>query len=211
MDVTSKPEVRYSGCEIVGGVLRILFAKGALGTNASDSLVNLSDAVNQAGSSSDDASLDFNARSSIKSDYEAKIEPVKNKCQEILKLPTVEFEPNFEHNYAALARYLKTVKKSDKYGHREWQKHLGGITLDYFRRFVGVMEDRGFGDDEMLQEGFKEAVEKNQIALRIVDKLNKGKGYNECVIENGVLYIQTTAEFWATNVDAPGEEVIKIL
>ena len=210
MDVTSKPGITYTGCEIVGGALRILFVKGYLGTNVGDSLDNLSEAVNQAGTSGDDASLDFNARSSIKNDYEPKIDIVKAKFQKILALPTIDLEPNFEHNYAAIAAYTKSGKQSNTYP-CEWQKSLGRFTLDYFSGFVEVMENKGFGDDEMVQEGFKDAVEKNQVALRIVDKLAKGKGYNECVIENGILYIQTTAENWATNVNDPAYELMDIL
>ena len=72
------------------------------------------------------------------------------------------------------------------------------------------MEEISFGDDELLREGFNEAVEKNQIALRVVDKLVKGH-YNEPIVENGVLYIQTKAEFWATNVIDPAYELINVL
>lgn len=78
---------------------------------------------------------------------------------------------------------------------REWQKSLGRFTLDYFHHFVEVMEAKGYGDDEMVQEGINDVVEKNQLALRVLDTLATGKGYNEHVIENGVLYIQTTLEF----------------
>ncbi|KAL8820735.1 MAG: hypothetical protein Q9191_007454 [Dirinaria sp. TL-2023a] len=210
MDVTTKSGITYTGCEIVGGVLRILFVKGALGTNVNDSLDYLSEAINQAGTSSDDTSLDFNARSSIKNDYEPKIDAVKAKWQKILALSTIDIEPNFEHNYAAIAAYTKSGKQSNTYP-REWQKSLGRFTLEYFSGFVEIMENKGFGDDEMVQEGFKDAVEKNQVALRIVDRLNKSNGYNECVIENGVLYIQTTAEYWATNVNDPAYELMDIL
>lgn len=209
MDVTSKPGINYTGCEIASGVLRILFVKDMLGTNVTDSLEYLSEAVNDAGISIDDASLDFNARSGIKNDYEPKIGAVQAKFQKILATPTFDIEPNFEYNYAAIKAFAKTSKQSNSYP-REWQKSLGRFTLDYFHEFAEVMENKGFGDDDMLQEGFKESVEKNQITLRIVDKLSKGN-YNEPVIENGVLYIQTTADNWATNVGDPAYKLIDIL
>ena len=209
MDVTSKPGISYTGCEIASGVLRILFVKDMLGTNVSDSLEHLSEAVNDAGTSSDDTSLDFNARCGIKNDYEPKIGAVQAKFQKILATPTFDIEPNFEHNYAAIKAFAKNSKQSNSCP-REWQKSLGRFTLEYFHKFAEVMEDKGFGDDEMLQEGVKESVEKNQIALRIVDKLSKGS-YNEPIIENGVLYIQTTAENWATNVGDPAYKLMDIL
>ena len=210
MDVTSKPGINYTGCEIASGVLRILFVKDMLGTNISESLEYLSEAVNDAGTSSDDTSLDFNARSGIQNDYKPKIGAVQAKFQEILAIPTFDIEPNFEHNYATIKAFTKTLKKSNSY-HRDWQKTLGRFTFDYFYNFAEIMENKGFGDDEMLQEGFKDSVEKNQIALRIVDKLSKSNNYNEPVIENGVLYIQTTAENWATNVSDPAYKLMDIL
>ena len=210
MDVTSKPGISYTGCEIASGVLRILFVKDCLGTNVTDSLKSLSEAVNDAGTSSDDTSLDFNARSGIKIDYEPKIGDVQAKFQKILATPIFDIEPNFEPNYAAIKAFAKIRKQSDSY-RRDWQKSLGRFTLDYFHDFAEVMENEGFGDDEMIQEGFKESVEKNQIALRIVGKLSKDNYYNEPVIENGVLYIQTTAENWAANVGDPAYKLTEIL
>ncbi len=190
-------------------MLRILFTKDYLGTNINDSLDKLSEAVNQAGTSPNDNSLDFNARSGIKNDYDPKVGPVKAKWQKILALDNVDLDPNFEANYAAIAAYTKNGKQSNTYP-QEWQKSLGRFTLEYFSGFIEVMENKGFGDDDMVQEGFKESVERNKVVLRIMDKLNKGH-YNEPLIEDGVLYIQTTAEFWATNVNDPAYELMDLL
>ena len=209
MDVTSKPGITYTGCEIIDGVLRILFVKGCLGTNVNDSLDNLTEAVNEAGTSKGDATLDFNARNGIKNDYDPKIGAIQAKFKKILDTPTFDIEPNFEHNYAAIKAYTENSKQGNSFI-SGWQKSLGRFTLDYFEGFVEVMENKGFGDDEMVQEGFKESVEKNQIALRIVDKLTKGH-HNEPIIENGVLYIQTTAENWATNIGDPAYQLMDIL
>jgi hypothetical protein len=67
----------------------------------------------------------------------------------------------------------------------------------------------------MLQEGLLEALEKKEIAIRVVDKLTDEKAtYNGCTIEDGVLYIevsspscaaaktdhcQTVPSYWETN------------
>ena len=209
MDVTTKDDITYTGCDIANGMLRILFTKDYLGTNVNDNLDKLSEAVNQAGTSPDDPSLDFNARSGIKNEYEPKVGPVKAKWQKILALDNIDLDPNFEANYAAIAAYTKNGRQDNSYP-QEWQKSLGRFSLEYFSAFIEVMENRGFGDDEMVQEGFKEAVEQNKVVLRIVDNLNKGH-YNEPVIEDGVLCIQTTAEFWATNVGDPAYELMDLL
>ena len=153
--------------------------------------------------------MNFHARSGIKADYEPKIDAVKVKFQKILDLPTIDLEPNFEQNYATIAAYTEIAKSALSYRH-DWQKKLGSFTLKYFAEFVEGMKDKGFGDDDMLQEGFKDAVEKNQIVLRVVNKLNKGN-YNEPVLENGVLYIQTTPEYWAVNIGDPAYQLMDIL
>ncbi|KAI1644978.1 uncharacterized protein F4817DRAFT_345192 [Daldinia loculata] len=48
--------------------------------------------------------------------------------------------------------------------------------------------------DELLREGFHEAVEKGEIAFRIVDTL-KYDSYCECEIEDGILYLQVNTFF----------------
>ena len=52
------------------------------------------------------------------------------------------------------------------------------------------MADTYFSD-EMLSEGFQEAVSKNEVVFRIIDKL-KYDNYCECVIEDGILYLQVS-------------------
>ena len=210
MESTSNPKISYTGCAISSGVLRILFAKDALGYNVADSLLNLTDAISEARTPEYDTALNFHARSSIRLDYEPGISAVKGRFERLLSLPVFEIEPNFERNYAALLSYDRSNDKSGYLLRDDWQKSLGEVTLEYFASFVKVMEEKGFGDDELLREGFTEAVERNQIALRVVDALIQGH-YNEPVLENGVLYIQTKAEFWATNVVDPGYELINVL
>lgn len=44
------------------------------------------------------------------------------------------------------------------------------------------------GEDDLIREGFNEAVEYEQARFRLVDKL-KYDSYGECDIEDGVLYL----------------------
>jgi hypothetical protein len=57
------------------------------------------------------------------------------------------------------------------------------------------LENQKFGSDDLLQEGFQEAINKNEIALKIVDKLDCGGSYNEVVIKDGVLIVQVSLIF----------------
>ncbi len=92
----------------------------------------------------------------------------------------------------------------------DWDRILGQASLAYFDGFAYQLKRAGFEDDDLLQEGFQDGVTKNEIALRIVDKLEKGS-YNEIVIKDGILYLQTTADQWWVNVDDIGSDILDIL
>lgn len=207
--VTTQP-INYCGCEISGGCLRLLFKKGMLGTNISDACSELAKAINTAGAAAPGASvLDFNAKQSIKSDYEPKIGEVQAKIQQTLALPVLTLHPNFEENYALLDAFAKSGQ-ADSMWPKEWQKAFGSHTLMYFNAVLKSVENAGFGKDDMLQEGFQEAVEKNEISLKVVQKLEKSN-YNEPVIKNSVLYIQTTPAMWTTNIRDCADKLIDLL
>ncbi len=212
LDQTKNPKISYSGCEISGGMLRLLFSGNYLGSNLSSICNELGTAVNNAGVSANPdggAALDFDAKSGIKKHYDPAIGDVRAKIQSILALPMLELHPNFERNFALIAAYTASGKQSTTFS-REWQKQFGISTLKYFEGLVSSLDSQGFAKDDMLQEGFQETVDKNEIGLRIVDKLQKGT-YNECVFENGVMWIQTTPEYWTTNIRAAGDRIVDML
>ncbi|CAD6586150.1 MAG: hypothetical protein ASARMPRED_002455 [Alectoria sarmentosa] len=212
LEQTTNPKISYSGCEISGGMLRLVFSGKYLGSNLSTVCAELATAVNNAGVSTNaggGAALDFDAKSSIKKDYEPEIANVKAKIQSILGLPMLELHPNFERNFAAIAAYTASGKQATTYP-REWKKRIGGNTLMYFQGLISSLEGQGFAKDDMLQEGYQETADKNEIGLRIVDKLQKGT-YNECVFENGVMYIQTTPQYWTTNIRDAGNRIMDLL
>ena len=121
----------------------------------------------------------------------------------------LELHPNFERNFAAVSAYDASGKKSTIFP-REWQKRFGRSTLEYFKYLVEQLERQGFAKDDMLQEGYQEVVDKNEIGLKVVDKLQKGT-YNECVFENGVMYMQTTPEYWTSNMRDAGAKIVDML
>ena len=62
----------------------------------------------------------------------------------------------------------------------------------------------------MLQEKLLEAADRNEIGLRVVDRLQKGY-HNECFFENGVMYIQTIPEYWTTYMRDAGSKIVDLL
>ena len=212
LEQTTNPKIPYSGCEISGGMLRLLFGVHHLNSNIDQVCSELSKAINDAGVASNPsggAALDFDAKNGIRSDYEPAIGDVKAKIQSILGLPMLELQPNFERNFAAIAAYTASGKKATTFP-REWQKRLGQSTLKYFEGLIEALGRQGFAKDDMLQEGYQDVADKNEIGLRVVDKLQKGT-YNECVFENGVMYIQTTPEYWTSNIRDAGAEIVNLL
>jgi hypothetical protein len=61
---------------------------------------------------------------------------------------------------------------------------------EYFDGLADWLENNRSGKDDMLQEGFNSAVEYGQISFRLVDQSTMKCSYNDCVIEDGVLYLQ---------------------
>ena len=171
------------GCDVKDGVLRLTFNEHHLGGNASYASQDITGALKNAPPPpSGTGSINFIARHSVSANYEPKIEKLRSAIGELLGVPSISLNPNFQHNYAQL-------KKLGDHAPSLWDEKLGGTTFDYFEGVRRALEQQGFKGDDMLQEGFQEAVDKGEICLRIVDKLNKGL-CNEVVVEGGVLYVQ---------------------
>ena len=183
-----KTTFTYGGLDIVEGVLRLVFAPSNFASNVSDVSSDISGALkNAAAASGGSSKFNIVARNSVREDYDPKIEDVQEEIGGLVGVADIKLNPNFESNAAALAKY------GDK-GRSDWDRILGQSTLAYFEGVVYQLKRNGFKDDEMLQEGFQEGVTKNEISVRIVDKLTGKYGsYNETIIEDGVLFVQASS------------------
>jgi hypothetical protein len=175
-------KVNYSGCDIKGGVFRILFAAHHLGTNAYDATRYLHEAFLRVPPRAGQK-MNLIARNSILTDYLPGIEAVRVAIADILDIPDIKLTANFEENYAALAGSRDVLSG--------WEKNLGAFSLAYFAGLQGTLEYERFAGDAMMQEGFLDVVSGKEASLRIVKKLVKGT-YNEAVVEGGVLYLQVS-------------------
>ncbi|KAM0812051.1 hypothetical protein AB5N19_14368 [Seiridium cardinale] len=190
MDVDDAKRFNYGGVDVHEGNLRILFAPDNLGVNIDYACEKetLQRALNEAppaeGSSEP---LSFATRTGIRQDYDPKIEEIREKIANLIAKSDIKLNPNFKETFFAKLKEESQIKK-DRAPRRlgEWQK---------------------FEDDDLLQEGFNEAVDKGEITLRIVDKLKEGS-YGECEVEDGVLYLQCTPKTWGTNVTYLAEKLV---
>jgi hypothetical protein len=192
LDVDEEKKFRYNGPDVQDGKLRMLFGPEYISTNISQALERdaLVKALNDA-PAGDDKPMGYTARTSKRQQYDEKIEEIRAKIAEILNNPDIKLTPNFEDTWAK----LKEESKAKKNGlDRQWEQTIGDYIRMYFDGFRSQVGWQGFEDDDMLQEGFKEVVDKNEIAFRIVDKLKK-KDYCEFEIEDGVLYIQVSPRY----------------
>ncbi|TAQ88743.1 hypothetical protein B7494_g2927 [Chlorociboria aeruginascens] len=209
MAEATAPTHSYAGCDIHEGALRILFGKTYFGTNIDQAtnISNLPVAINEAGKAggSSETSLDFDARTGMKNDYDPKIANLKAQFEKILAIDSITLDPSFEANYNKL---LGIEKQSDL--PRNWQKHLGAHTFMYFEALAKSLEDEGFATDDMMQEGLQDVMEKMEIKFEIVDALQKGT-YSETLPEDGVLYIRTVPKYYTSNIRDVGKGLVALL
>ncbi|KAI1656083.1 hypothetical protein F4813DRAFT_365262 [Daldinia decipiens] len=198
----------YCGADVHEGKLRILFAPRKLGTNIDYALDRevLLKALNEAPTpASDDAAvLNFAARSDISKEYDPKAEDIRAQIANILSKPDIKLGLNFEDTFSRLREASKTNKADFR---SDWDGLLGSFTRLYFEGLVYQLKYQKFHEDELLREGFHEAVEKGEIAFRIVDTL-KYDSYCECEIEDGILYLQCTAKTWGANPDNAAQGLV---
>jgi hypothetical protein len=169
-----------------------------LGTNSGDSLDKILDALNEASQvpiDSTDAKtvLSSAARLGISKDWQPKLEDLEEQFREVTKNDKFELDPNWEENYAAIKSSAAAVKEAGE----DWEKRFGFYTTSYFEGAIYKMKYFKINEDEMLTEGFNEAVEKGKITLRIVPKLERGiSSYCETVVkDNGILVMQVRPQW----------------
>ena len=202
-------------------MLHVVFAPAYLGTNIGDATLDLADTINAAGVAAagpDGATAldsNFNAKAGIRRDYDPSINAVQERMQTLLATPVLTLEPNFSTNFATLAAYATTTTTPPSSATtyplpHDWQSRLGEHTLAYFAAFADTLDRLGFAGDGLMQEGWREAVERGVVGVRVVGRLGRG-GYSECVVEGGVCWVQVTPGAWTVNVGDVGGDVLDVL
>lgn len=203
--ITIYPDVEkknsYCGVDIHDGVLRILFTEDNLGTNIDYALEKIEAALVDAAKAS--PGLNYTARNSVKQDYQPHADKLTKEIQEQLHNDSFKLNPNFE----AIGESLKASKDARE----DWPQNLGGFAKGYFESLLSYLQYNKFKEDDLMYEGFEELVTAHEAAIRIVDKLAGSSSYNQVLIEDGKLIIQTTPENFGTNVNYACEKIVDIL
>lgn len=213
MEYDDKKTYSYCGPAIQDGQVVILFSAKQLGTNSYDALADrefqkaLNSAPPPSSANGHTPSMSYTARTSIKQDWDPKIEELQKKIGDLLEMPDIKLEPNFESNFVV----LKAKASEKKSGVRDdWENYLGSFTYQYFEGLLSTLQWKEFGDDDMLREGFQEGVSKGEVQFKVVEKLEKGS-YNESLVKDGVLYMQTEPKYFGTNVSDCASNIIELL
>jgi hypothetical protein len=208
VDETEPSRFSYCGADVEDGKLRMLFNKDNLGVNISDSLqeAKLFAALNGAPT---EKPISFLSRLNIRTEYDPNIAAVQHQLAELLGKSDdeIKMNPNFEDTFAKLSAYKKTKGSELR---DDWETCLGSYTLKYYEGLVYQMKYQKVGEDDMIQEGFVEAVPDLEFTFRIVEKLNKGT-YGEVEFADGKCYLQAPADKWGYNVDYIAEKIIDLL
>lgn len=160
--------------------------------------------------------MDFEGRSDIARHWDAVAPALQAEFQTLLKAPVFTLSPNFEQNAAKLLAWEQAHptgnSRSDSSNElrSDWRGHMGEYAMWYFEGAKSRLEDNNFGGDELLQEGFRDVVDKNEIALRVVDELTKGPCC-ELVFENGLAVMQTTPGQWTVNPRYAFDDIVNML
>ncbi|KAJ3493451.1 hypothetical protein NLG97_g4721 [Lecanicillium saksenae] len=195
MDLDVDKKVSYCACGITSsGQLAILWEDGNLASNIDDvfSEKKITTALNDIPSEG----ISYETRIDIKNYYEKKIAEVNEQINTALK-KEYTLEPGFEAAYAKLSGTKANFKDN-----------LGSFVYHYFNALAKALVRQKFDSDDMLQEGLNEAVESGKIAFRIVDASQMKETYGEAVVENGVLYLQTSPDYYGSNIDDVADKLI---
>jgi hypothetical protein len=176
-----KTNFSYCGMHIRDGVLRLVFQENSFASNVSDASQDFHGALVAASKTGGGNALNIVARQSVREGYDPEIGAVQKAIAELVNVPHIELEPNFETN-AAVLNAAGDKARSD------WDKIIGQATLSYFEGLKDQLVQAGFKDDDMLQEGFQEGVNKSVISFRVVENLESG--YHSTCVEDGVLVIK---------------------
>lgn len=171
----------YCSCEVSpDGELVIIFHPEKLGVNIDNALVTsfMKDALDDA--PTDPGPMSYRVRMETLK-YEERIREKQEELNALLQ-KEVSFDPNWE------AVFDKMNSADD--AAENWRPSIGNQIRWYFEALVSRMNGDGFGTNDVLREGFLEAVEKQTIAFRVVGKTDET--YNEYVVEDGVFYIQVS-------------------
>lgn len=184
----------YCASDVKDGKLRIIFKDRELGSDPWGALRDqYFDRALWTAAPAVGLPMSYLARTYIRLEYDAKIEEVREKIAKQLDKPDIKLAPQFEQIFEKLkAAEKKRGSNLFKNFEGTWERDLGHVVRRYYEGLEYNLRRNNFGTDDLLREGFQDAVDKGVIVVRVVDKLKTDRDDAECVIEDGLLYLQVS-------------------
>lgn len=201
IDATDK--VSYCGLDIVDGELRVVFNYKYLGSNISSVGEKIASVVDQALDALGENELPIVARRSIQKNITEKLPEWQELTQELFGK-----EYKFEFDVRAALDKLSQFPDDISWFKDRINEAVPSFIGGYFEAVLRNLKDLNFGKDDMLQEAFLDATGSQIIRFEVVDKLAKGKSYNDAVFVDGELRLQAAPKNFASNISDIGRDLV---
>jgi hypothetical protein len=180
----------YCGVDVIDGKLRIIFRPDEFANNMYGALdpVPFEKGLNLAEKPAG-TQMSYSSRAGVRLDYNRKIEEVRKKITTILQKPDLVLTTDFVNTYEKLL--TESVRRKNQLSYT-WQQEIGDVSRKFFEGVAYQLKNQKFGEDELLREGFHDIIDKGTICFRVVDKLEIESDDCDCVIEDGILYLQVS-------------------
>jgi hypothetical protein len=201
-------DISYSDCSVKDGTFEINYDPKRPGTNCDYACREMPKRFDEALFARSPDTLPMIAKRSIREDYDsAKASILKSTKEELLGA-----DITFVADYDAIWKTIVAGKKVDKsLVPQDKAGNFGGAIKGYFEGFVWQLKNN-FKQDDMMVEGFTEAVTTSQVRLEVAPQGTALKDtYSEIQIVDGVFVLRTVPSYFGTNVDYVARGIVDLL
>jgi hypothetical protein len=199
----------YCGCSVKGGVLEINFNTKNPGTNTHYAASELEQQFDKGLFERSPLALPLIAKRGIRDNWEGdKRDEVIAKFKEELGV-----DIKLMADYDAIWKALVEGKEKNKDVDLESGSRNLGSYLYYYFDGCAYQFNYKFNKDEMMVEGFSEAVPTREIWVEVVPETKAGlkETYYECEIKDGKFIMRTIPRYWGTNSNSAASNVVDLL
>ncbi|TGZ79816.1 hypothetical protein EX30DRAFT_77034 [Ascodesmis nigricans] len=203
----------YTGVRVNDeGELEIYFREDSFYSNTDYCCENIAQAIDEALFKKTPTALPLVTRKDLRDNWLAKKTDLeKELAEELNDTPfTLHFDAAAAWEALVAAWTALPKKKKSEIDLEAAKQNLGYCAYEYFSGLKSTISYR-FGDDELMIEGFLEAVDKKEAHLVVVQELSDGRTYNDCVIEGETLLIRTVPGNWGVNTNDACEKLVELL
>jgi len=197
----------YEGCSIKNGVFEINYNSKAYGSNNSYACSYMGKEIDRALFAKSPYALPLLLKKGIRDDWTAQKETVTQGIQEELLGAEVKLMADVEGIWKLMVDAKNSKQDVDL---ESIAPNFGSYLFQYFDGFRYQVEYQ-FKKDDLMVEGFTDAVPTGEIWVEVVPKDEMKSGYNECKIENGKVILRTTPLYWGTNSSYVAQNLSSLL